>query len=135
MAKLKSAPKYDTSITAADIISKALEIFGPDGEHWTTGALHKKVDGNDSYCMLGGLNKARAELKAMPAENTKAKKLLAEKINPAHCSYAASAIIGFNDRKCAYGLYNDRSKKEGFKKVKNAMCSVLKQELADKEAD
>ena len=38
----------------ARIIDKVLDIFGPNGEHWTQGSLHD----NGGLCMLGAIHSA-----------------------------------------------------------------------------
>ena len=42
----------------ARIIDKALEILGPNGEHWTQGSLRD----DDGYCMRGAIHSARRRL-------------------------------------------------------------------------
>lgn len=54
--------------TAKYIAKKLLKLFGPKGQHWTTGSVAKTKSGvhvgvNDEkavkFCMLGGLRKLR----------------------------------------------------------------------------
>jgi hypothetical protein len=40
------------------ILDKALEILGPNGEHWAQGTLHD----NGTYCMRGAIHSARRRL-------------------------------------------------------------------------
>jgi hypothetical protein len=46
--------------TAVMVLDRALEVLGPNGEHWTQG---KFDDGAGSYCMVGAIMFAQTQLR------------------------------------------------------------------------
>lgn len=110
-------------VSAADVIAKSIDIFGPKGEHWITGVQH---DGHGNYCMLGAIKKAgqvlgapektvreaRVEVaKATPGWQDTGKSLTALNMD------AYSDIPDFNDTKLTYAP------------IKRVMCKALKSAL------
>lgn len=80
------------NVSSARLISKALEIFGPKGEHWISGNLD---DGHGNFCMLGALNEAGQCLHAT-SDSVDAAKVA-----------VASCVPGWKDVKDEYGVIYD----------------------------
>jgi hypothetical protein len=53
-----------------NIFDKALEILGPNGEHWTSVTLREEVEGKGvCYCLLGAIFKAYTGLEPVPDDD------------------------------------------------------------------
>jgi hypothetical protein len=53
-------PILEERCLEALVIDRALQLLGPNGEHWTQGKLH---DSEGSYCMIGAILFARGQLR------------------------------------------------------------------------
>jgi hypothetical protein len=115
----------DSDLPASEILTRSLELWGPDGEHWCTGNLQRGSIINRSYCLYGGVSKIALgkvayadgsveEHEALP-NYQKALGYIKRRL-PAH----SHGIINFND-----------SMADGFKDVKKVVCAALKDALAD----
>lgn len=116
--------------TTSEIISGALDIFGPKGEHWNNHTLHGFRNGIETFCAIGGLQKAAiggtlfsGYTGANGSNLNKAVNLILEEVN----SKKNSAI-------CSIPTWNDShpSGTKGFKQIKEVFCSALQRAL-DKE--
>lgn len=112
----KQQPNIDPNVTPAEVIGKAIEILGPNGEHWITGDLE---DGKGNYCMLGAINKARTLLSAKGSVSGAAKRLIVKHI-PDTYRWGISGIATFND-------FHDYDNENRFPAVKAVMCNALKE--------
>ena len=109
-----------------DILAKALEIWGPNGEHWCRGVLEHGGVYHNSYCLYGGIGKAYC---GFPIYDTEAKehrralRLISDEINKSNP----------HDLGIAHAHWNDS--RESFKPVKQVVCNALKQALNDEEQE
>ena len=136
---------------ASDILAKALEIWGTNGEAWCRGALWLSKDcvayteergyhlpKQDVYCLYGGIGMA-AQGKAMyePDIETRnpQKQSLAHEHNKAliYVRMAIAKRMGLSGTNTPIniGHYNDNS--ASFAPVKAVVCDALKAALADEE--
>lgn len=115
--------KYDKPRTPAEVISRAMAIWGPDGEHWCRYRLKK----GDSYCLVGALSKAAYGKHSYAHLN-------GYKLHPKAKRTALSRAYAFVEKyipsHIAMTQVNDNS---SFKEVKSLMCSALKDALAEEE--
>lgn len=53
-------------VKAYEVIAKALDLLGPKGQYWITGEEHSVygVERQDTFCMIGAVKEAAAQLKA-----------------------------------------------------------------------
>ena len=136
---------------ASDILAKALEIWGTNGEAWCIGFL-RLSNGNvaytkdgryrilkqDAYCLYGGIGMA-AQGRAMyePAIETRDPKnqSLMHEHNKAliYVRMAIAKRMGLSGTNTPIniGHYNDNS--ASFAPVKAVVCDALKAALADEE--
>lgn len=110
--------------SVADVLAKALEVWGPNGEHWIKNKLHYR----GAHCMIGGIEQAAALLKANKDVKTEALVKAAYRLpNPYRSdphSYEDSCdrIVDYNDAEHCR-----------FRDVKNRVCTALKRELGVKK--
>ena len=147
-------------VKVQDVIAKAIELLGPGGQYWITGDEHVKQgdERQDTFCMVGVLDKAAGELHASLEVEQRAfvavAQELPEKYSTSRDDYsgqfesnlefaadnAREAIPRFNDSlPSTEALYEDvqgnlrfkRSRRpKGFKQVKSVFCKALKKTVA-----
>lgn len=109
----------------SEVISKAIEILGPNGENWFKGMY---TDCHGKYCVLGALGKARGyddgnlgiphflSFNGGSDAYSKAKRLVEAQL-------PMSGVVLFNDKPDVT-----------FPQVKVAMCRALKAALEEEDA-
>ena len=106
------------TMKASEILAKTLELWGPNGEHWTQGYLE---DGNSSYCLVGGLTKAAYGHAAYDLQGSRELREAAHAV----IKHSNANLIGFNDQ---------GSRAQTWPRVRNAVCKALK-DCLEREAD
>lgn len=116
-----------------ELLVKALKLFGPNGEHWTRGALHRvTASGEDKFCAYGALSSAesgRASVTYYPshagsgATTSKAAELLLSK------AIGGRSIAVWNDTR------RNTNSKTAFTQIKEGFCDAIKLSVAKDEED
>ena len=117
MASPQPRPK-----TVVEVLIKALEIFGPNGENWNNTGLHVRKGGRDTYCSLGAIGKAysgSADSGFREGLGTEATELLATCIPESYQQgYRADwDISDWNDQRPVG--------KRGFRSIKAVFCKAI----------
>ena len=102
----------------AELISEAINILGPNGEHWIRGRLD---DGCGNYCMLGALSKANQKI---PDSN-----LFTACESVARVIERKSYINCDGDVSCI-PIYNDIVA-SNFSQIKEVMCQAVNNEFKE----
>lgn len=97
--------------TGVEVLARALEIWGPKGEHWIKGEWAE--DGN--YCLYGGIDMAAHGRVTNMAERGKAFK-------------EAEQLLSNAVHRRDIVEYNDAIRRR-FSHVKALVCKILKREL------
>lgn len=122
-------PRLPKEVSPAEVIAEALKIWGPEGKGWTTGAMHRYPtfeDPNETFCLLGGLNRAGKTLGVPASVIWDAKIEVANDISMFRRTDDPMArIIRFNDRGSIVS-------KSNFPNVKATVCKTLKRLLRAK---
>ena len=114
----------------SDILAKALEIWGPRGEHWCTGHLVKGEHGHQSYCLYGGIGMAAMGKPMYEMDSIEKISISGLAHHKALC-YVRKAIGKRHEFSLA--CFNDSCAE--FAPVKAVVCDALKQALVDEEQE
>lgn len=109
--------------TGVEVLVRALEIWGPNGEHWIQGKWY--AEGN--YCLLGGLDMAAHGRVELPINNPylAARALVQVALNSTQDTLSHYFIITrFND-----------SPRTTFADVKALVCGAIQKELGKEIPD
>lgn len=113
--------------TGVEVLARALEIWGPNGEKWCKGRWHTHNSvGFGQHCMLGGMHEAVGRVNSTKSRPfIEALTLVKGALKSQPIPFKRS-IIGFND-----------SSSTTFSDVKNLVCGIIKREIEkeDKPSD
>lgn len=116
--------------TVTEVLVRALEVFGPNGEHWNNYALHDTSPAGETYCALGALGKTIGDINASYVSDHdsvvyQAATLVAQCVPKGHIDpeykHIPDYIPDWNDSLTAG--------KQGFRSIKSVFCRAIKKSM------
>ena len=108
------------TMKASEILAKTLELWGPNGEHWTQGDLE---DFGNRYCLVGGISKAAYGYASYHLNGSREMSRAVATVRK-HTDYRN--LIDFNDM---------GTRAQAWPRVKGAVCKALRDCLEQEAKD